>query len=188
MMTSEVYLSLGSNLGKREAHLTRALEKLQEARTTLIQISSLYETEPVDLPDQPDFLNLICQVTTDLAPLQLLGTCQQIESDMLRLRERIKGPRNIDIDIILYAHQIVDLPGLTIPHPHWSRRNFVLIPLQEIAPNLRDPVTGKSLQELLRLCPDPAQVTLVTTGQLLHLTSSPDSTGRDMRESAEKFK
>jgi 2-amino-4-hydroxy-6-hydroxymethyldihydropteridine diphosphokinase len=81
---------------------------------------------------------------------------------MQRLREVSKGPRNIDIDIVLYDQQIIDQPQLAIPHPHWSRRNFVLIPLQEIAPNLRDPVTGQSLQELLARSPDHARVTLVT--------------------------
>jgi 2-amino-4-hydroxy-6-hydroxymethyldihydropteridine diphosphokinase len=158
-MISEVYLSLGSNLGNREANLTRALEKLQEKGVVLHQLSSFYETEPVDVPDQPDFLNLVCQVKTELVPLELLCSCQQVESEMQRLRVQSKGPRNIDIDIVLYAQQIVDQPQLTIPHPHWSRRNFVLIPLQEIAPHLRDPVTGQTLKGLLALCPDPAQVT-----------------------------
>ena len=171
-----VYLSLGSNLGEREAYLTRALEKLQEKGIVLVKRSSFYETEPVDVTDQPDFLNLVCQVKTELDPLELLGCCQQVESEMQRLRERNKGPRNIDIDIVLYAEEIVDHPRLTIPHPRWSRRHFVLIPLQEIAPNLRDPVTGRTLQELCSLCPDPAQVTRVTPNHPQKTASSPDPT------------
>ena len=159
---SDVYLSLGSNLGTRETHLNRALEKLEDKGIQPVRLSSFYETDPVDMTDQPDFLNLVCQVKTELDPFQLLRACQQVESEMQRLREVSKGPRNIDIDIVLYDQQIIDQPQLAIPHPQWSRRNFVLIPLQEIAPNLHDPVTGQSLQELLARSPDHARVTLVT--------------------------
>lgn len=164
-MASEVYLSLGSNLGNREAHLTQALEKLQHQGILLGRLSSFYETEPVDVTDQPDFLNLVCQVTTGLDPLALLGACQQIESEMQRVREKNKGPRNIDIDIVLYDRQIIDQPQLKVPHPHWSRRKFVLIPLQEIASHLRDPVTGHTLEKLLAQCSDRARVGRLTTAE-----------------------
>ncbi len=159
---SDVYLSLGSNLGVRETHLNNALERLQKKGIRPVRLSSFYETEPVDVTDQPDFLNLVCQVSTKLDPFQLLSACRQVESEMQRLREVNKGPRNIDIDIILYNQRIIDQPRLTIPHPHWSQRNFVLIPLQEIAPDLRDPATGHSIQELIARSPDQARVTLVT--------------------------
>ena len=161
-MASEVYLSLGSNLGDREAYLSQALEKLRGQGIVPTQISSFYETEPVDVTDQPDFLNLVCQVTTELDPAQLLNACQQIELDMGRVRERDKGPRTLDVDIVLYDQQIVNEPRLSIPHPHWSERNFVLIPLMEIAPDLRDPVTGQTLEELLARSPDRARVQAVT--------------------------
>jgi 2-amino-4-hydroxy-6-hydroxymethyldihydropteridine diphosphokinase len=169
-MTTGIYLSLGSNLGNREAHLTQALQKLQHQDIVGVRISSFYETEPVDVTDQPDFLNLACQVNTGLAPLALLGACQQVESGMQRLRKEDKGPRNIDIDIILYDQQIIDHPQLKVPHPHWSSRNFVLIPLQEIAPHLRDPVSGHSLEDLLAQCPDHARVNRLTTTE--HFASS----------------
>jgi 2-amino-4-hydroxy-6-hydroxymethyldihydropteridine diphosphokinase len=164
-MASEVYLSLGSNLCDRKAHLSQALEKLRVREIVPTRISSFYETEPVDVTDQPDFLNLACQVTTAFDPSQLLSACQWIELDTGRVRERDKGPRTLDIDIVLYDQQIVNEPQLSIPHPHWSQRNFVLIPLMEIAPDLRDPVTGQTLEELLARSPDLARVRAVTRSE-----------------------
>ncbi len=153
-----IYLSLGSNLGDRRSHLQKALEKLHEKGIVLVKESSIYETEPVDIPDQPDFLNLVCQVETRLEPESLLEACQEIESEMGRLREQTKGARNIDIDILFYGRQIVQKPLLKIPHPAWRRRNFVLIPLVEIAPNFRDPVSDQTVEALRRQSSDDARV------------------------------
>ena len=157
-----IYLSLGSNLGDREGHLRRALEKLHQKGILLVKESSIYETEPVDVPDQPDFLNLVCQVETTLEPESLLASCQEIESEMGRLRKAIKGARNIDIDILFYGRRIVEKPFLKIPHPAWQQRNFVLIPLAEIAPNFRDPVSNQTVHALQRQSSDDSRVTLYT--------------------------
>ena len=157
-----IYLSLGSNLGDREAHLRKALEKLHQKGILLVRESSMYETEPVDVPDQPDFLNLVCQVETSLEPESLLESCQDVESEMGRLRTAIKGARDIDIDILFYGRRIVDEPFLKIPHPAWRQRNFVLIPLEEIASNFRDPVSDQTIQAIQQHSSDVSRVTPYT--------------------------
>lgn len=141
------YLSLGSNLGDREAHLTAALHRLQAAGVHVVRRSSIQETEPQDFKDQPWFLNLAVEVETDLAPQELLASIQKIESDMGRQRSIPKGPRTIDIDILFYANLIITTTDLEIPHPRLTQRAFVLDPLSEIAPDLRHPVTGQSVRE-----------------------------------------
>ncbi len=157
-----IYLSLGSNLGDREAQLRMALEKLHQRGIVLVKESSIYETEPVDVLDQPDFLNLVCQVNTPLEPEPLLAACQEIEFEMGRRRGEDKGGRNIDIDILFYGRRIVETPFLKIPHPAWRQRNFVLVPLAEIAPNFRDPVSDQTAQALLQQSCDNSQVTSYT--------------------------
>ncbi len=122
----------------------------------------MYETEPVDVPDQPDFLNLVCQVETPLEPESLLAACQEIESEMGRLRKADKDARNIDIDILFYGQRIVEEPFLKIPHPAWRQRNFVLIPLAEIAPDFRDPVSDQTIHALQRQSCDCSRVALYT--------------------------
>ena len=154
-----IYLSLGSNLGDREAQLRKALEELHQKGVLVVKESSIYETEPVDAPDQPDFLNLVCQVETSLEPASLLSACQEIESRMGRRRGKTKKARNIDIDILLYGRQIVDKPLLKIPHPAWQQRNFVLIPLTEIAPDFRDPVSDQTVEVLQQQSCDGSRVT-----------------------------
>jgi 2-amino-4-hydroxy-6-hydroxymethyldihydropteridine diphosphokinase len=141
------YLSLGSNLGDREAHLTEALHRLQAAGVHVVRRSSIHETEPQDFRDQPWFLNLAVEVETDLAPQELLASIQKIESDMGRQRTIPKGPRTIDLDILFYANLIITTADLEIPHPRFTQRAFVLDPLSEIAPDLRHPVTGQSVRE-----------------------------------------
>ncbi len=157
-----IYLSLGSNLGDREARLRMALEKLQQRGILLVKESSIYETEPVDVLDQPDFLNLVCQVNTPLEPEPLLAACQEIEIEMGRRRGENKGGRNIDIDILFYGRRIVEKPFLKIPHPAWRQRNFVLVPLAEIAPKFRDPVSDQTVQALQQQSCDDSQVTSYT--------------------------
>ncbi len=154
-----IYLSLGSNLGDREAQLKKALEELHQKGVLVVKESSIYETEPVDAPDQPDFLNLVCQVETSLEPESLLSACQKIESGMGRRRGKPKKARNIDIDILLYGRRIVDKPLLKIPHPAWQQRSFVLIPLREIAPDFRDPVSDQTVEVLQQQSCDDSRVT-----------------------------
>jgi 2-amino-4-hydroxy-6-hydroxymethyldihydropteridine diphosphokinase len=142
------YLSLGSNLGDRAANLRQALAQLDVAGR-LLAVSAFYETQPVDVPDQPWFLNCAAAIETDKTPRELLQLALRVEAAMGRLRMREKGARKIDIDIVLFGDWVVDEPGLNIPHPAMHQRRFVLEPLVEIAPEARHPALGKTTQELL---------------------------------------
>jgi 2-amino-4-hydroxy-6-hydroxymethyldihydropteridine diphosphokinase len=150
------FLSLGSNLGDREALLNEALNRLETEGVHVVRRSSIHETEPQDYLDQPRFLNMAIEVETDLTPRELLAAIQKIETEMGRQRTIPKGPRTIDIDILFYANQIISMAGLEIPHPRLTERHFVLDPLQEIAPDLRHPVTGKTVRELRAALQPPA--------------------------------
>jgi 2-amino-4-hydroxy-6-hydroxymethyldihydropteridine diphosphokinase len=147
-VSETAYLSLGSNLGDRAANLRAALEQLSVAGS-MVSVSAFYETQPVDVPDQPWFLNCAAAISTDKSPRELLQLALKIESEMGRLRMRHKGPRNIDIDILLFGDRVIDEPGLKIPHPAMHRRRFVLEPLSEIAPAASHPQLGKTAEELL---------------------------------------
>lgn len=150
------FLSLGSNLGDREALLNEALNRLETEGVHVVRRSSIHETEPQDYLDQPRFLNMAIEVETDLTPRELLAAIQKIETEMGRQRTIPKGPRTIDIDILFYANQTISPPGLEIPHPRLTERLFVLDPLSEIAPDLRHPVTGKTVRELRAALQPPA--------------------------------
>jgi 2-amino-4-hydroxy-6-hydroxymethyldihydropteridine diphosphokinase len=142
------YLCLGSNLGEREANLRQALALLT-LKVKLQEVSSIYETEPVGLREQPLFLNLVCRVTTTSSPEELLLLVKDIESRMGRAAGgQIDSPRPIDIDILFYDDKVVDTPNLVIPHPRLKDRAFVLIPLTEIAPDLIHPQLNKSISQL----------------------------------------
>jgi len=157
-MKTPILLSLGSNLGDRDGNLRTALEQLEEAGISVTRRSSLYETEPVELQTQPNFVNMVCEVKTQLSPDQLLKTCLAVERKMGRKRRQKWGPRKIDIDILFYGNKIIDQPQLQIPHPRLRQRRFVLIPLEEIQSSFRDPKTGKTLTQLSSLCPDRSWV------------------------------
>ncbi len=147
MPLKRAFLALGSNLGDRQKNLESARASLEAAGVGIVQRSSFYETEPQDFKDQPWFLNMALEVETTCFPIQLLTLLQRIEREMGRVRGREavpKGPRTIDLDILLYGKAVLDMPQLTIPHPRMSTRRFVLEPLLEIAPDLRHPVTGRS--------------------------------------------
>jgi 2-amino-4-hydroxy-6-hydroxymethyldihydropteridine diphosphokinase len=150
------FLSLGSNLGHRQSLLNEALHRLETAGVHVVHRSTIHETEPQDYLDQPRFLNMAVEVETDLTPQELLAAIQKIETEMGRQRTIPKGPRTIDIDILFYANQVIATPALEIPHPRLTERNFVLDPLQEIAPDLRHPVTGKTVRELRAALQPPA--------------------------------
>ncbi|HXE04419.1 MAG TPA: 2-amino-4-hydroxy-6-hydroxymethyldihydropteridine diphosphokinase [Bryobacteraceae bacterium] len=144
-----VYLALGANIGERERNLARALDALETGGVHIVRRSSLYETEPRDLRDQPWFLNLVVETETSLLPRQLLSTIRRIEKNLGRKRVIAKGPRTIDIDILLFGRFVVDTPELQIPHPRLHERRFVLEPLAELAPELRHPITHRSAREML---------------------------------------
>jgi 2-amino-4-hydroxy-6-hydroxymethyldihydropteridine diphosphokinase len=145
-----VFLSLGSNIGEREARLAEAVERLEAVGVHVLRKSSVYETEPQDLRDQPWFLNLVLEVETKLSPIQLLTRIQEIEESMGRRHDVPKGPRSIDIDILLFHVALVETQDLQIPHPRLAQRRFVLEPLAELAPGLQHPRSGRTMSELLR--------------------------------------
>jgi len=148
-----VYLSLGSNLGDRQSNLRNAIGRLLELGD-VVEVSSLYETEPVEVTDQPWFLNCAVAVRTDLMPREFLAGILAIEKSMGRVRTQPKGPRVIDIDILLFGQQTINTPELTVPHPAMAERRFVLVPLAEIAPEVVHPTTQESIRELLSKLPE----------------------------------
>ena len=156
-MKKTAYLSLGSNLGDRQANLEAALAALAGIGS-LQAISSYYETEPMDLPNQPWFLNCAVALETDLMPKQLLSAVQDIEHQLGRRRQKgqAKSPRTLDIDILLFSNSTIDTPTLTVPHPALHRRRFVLEPLAEIAPDVRHPVFKHTIRELRDALPASA--------------------------------
>lgn len=146
--THEVYLSLGANLGDRQANLLQALQHIRNW-ASVEKVSSFFRTKPVGYLDQPDFLNIACQIATDLSPSDLLHHLKLIESQMGRQAAFRNAPRPIDIDILLYDDRVLEQPGLTIPHPRMPERAFVLAPLAEIAPHVTHPILKLTACELL---------------------------------------
>jgi 2-amino-4-hydroxy-6-hydroxymethyldihydropteridine diphosphokinase len=144
-----VYLSLGSNIGDREGNLRDAIKRLAAPDLRVLRVSPIYETEPMEFTDQPWFLNLVVEAETTLFPVQLLSRIAKIERAMGRIRTQAKGPRTLDIDILLYGNAVVRTRDLQIPHPRMAERRFVLAPLADLAPALRHPVLGKTIKALL---------------------------------------
>ena len=147
-MNGITYLSLGSNLGNREQNLEEAVRRASTLGR-VVAVSSFYETEPVEVTDQPWFLNCVLALETTAEPAQLMRELLRIEHEMGRQRLVKKGPRSIDIDILLFGNAVVNTPDLTSPHPEMTRRRFVLEPLAEIAPELLHPVSQKTVTRLL---------------------------------------
>ena len=144
-----ILLSMGGNLGDREENLRKALRALRALEgVSLIRVSHAYETEPLGDTAQPVFLNLAAEIETDLDPLELLDAVKDIEERLGRVATRRWGPRKIDIDLILCGAKVIDSERLTVPHPEFRKRAFVLTPLAEIAPDAIDPVTGQTVAEL----------------------------------------
>ena len=154
-----LYLGLGSNLGDRRENLRRGLEFLAQ-RLTITAVSSLYETDPVDYVDQPVFLNAVCQAITAATPQQVFAWAKEAESALGRTPTVRFGPRTLDVDILLYDDLVCDTPELVVPHPRMTARAFVLVPLAEIAPEVRHPVSGKTAEALLRALGDQEGVRL----------------------------
>ena len=158
-----VFIGIGSNVGDRAANLERAIAALKADGLRISRRSSVYETEPVDVAEQADFLNMVVGCETDIPVGNLLEICLGVERGMGRIRDRVRGPRVIDLDLLLTGDQVTRESHLEVPHPRMHLRRFVLVPLAEIAPDARHPVLGRTAAELLNECPDRARVDRVGT-------------------------
>jgi len=156
-MMRRVYVGIGSNLGDREFLIRKAVESLRQLpQTNVSGVSSLYDTEPVGETEQPPFLNAVAWIETELLPRELLWQMLLIEKRMGRVRSKRWGPRSIDLDLLFYDDELIDEPDLQVPHPEAHRRAFVLLPLLELDPNFRHPVTGETVRRMIqKLPPNP---------------------------------
>ncbi|HEX5708685.1 MAG TPA: 2-amino-4-hydroxy-6-hydroxymethyldihydropteridine diphosphokinase [Pyrinomonadaceae bacterium] len=156
---ARAYVSLGSNLGDRAGNLLLGVRGMLDANLRVARLSSVYETEPVDFTDQPAFLNAVAELAPPLpAPEQLLARLLRIEYALGRRREVRRGPRTLDLDLLVYGVEVRATDLLTLPHPRLHLRRFALAPLAELAPDAAHPLLDKTFAELLRLCPDPSRV------------------------------
>ena len=153
-----IYLSLGSNVGDRAQNLKTAIAVLPDAGVSVRRVSAFYETEPVDYLEQAWFLNCVVEGKTQLPPFDLLRRLRGIETRMGSRKLIAKGPRLIDIDILVYGQETIDTPELQVPHPRMTLRRFVLVPLAEIAPELRHPAWSGTVERILAETPDKSEV------------------------------
>jgi 2-amino-4-hydroxy-6-hydroxymethyldihydropteridine diphosphokinase len=158
MAEQTVYLSLGSNVGDRGKNLHAAIAALADAGVRVTRVSSFYETEPVDLREQPWFLNCVVQGMTEVPALTLLKGMREIEARMGSKKLIAKGPRLIDLDVLLYGEETIDTRELQVPHPRMTERRFVLVPLAEIAPKLKHPAWKKTVSEMVAGLADLSKV------------------------------
>lgn len=148
LLKHTAFVALGSNLGDREANLNRAVELLKQHGVDVVKVSTFIETEPYGVTDQPRFLNGACMVKTELEPLELLRLLLSVEKEMGRVRLRHWGERNIDLDLLLFEDVLMDTEELRLPHPDMANRDFVMLPLAELVPDLKHPILQKTMLEL----------------------------------------
>ena len=149
MTIQTVFLAFGANLGNPREQIKQGIMALNDHGVNVVTRSSWFETEPVGMEDQPWFLNLVARASTSLDPYELLAVCQQVERQLGRVPSERFGPRHLDIDILLYGDECIKSEELTIPHPRMRERQFVLVPLLEIAPDLEDPVLNQPYADIL---------------------------------------
>lgn len=160
-MANKGYVSLGSNLGDRAAHLLLGVRGMIDAEFAVTRLSQIYQTEPVETFPQPLFLNLVAEFSVNnLSADDALGRLLEIEATLGRTREVSKGPRTIDLDLLFYGSETSATARLTLPHPRLQERRFVLVPLNELAPDLLHPTLNKTVHELLEAVPDHSRVEL----------------------------
>lgn len=151
---NKVYIGMGTNIEPRKAHIDQAINQLRDQpEIKVTKISSIYETDPVGYLEQEDFLNLVLELETSMTPEELLNLCQTIEQNLGRERKIKDGPRTIDLDILFFSNKTIQTDRLTIPHPRMHLRAFVLVPFQEIAPNLVLKQFDQTIKELLQALP-----------------------------------
>lgn len=161
-MKKGVFLLLGSNQGDPPGRLAEAAKKIEENAGKILVASAVYRTEAWGVQHQPDFYNQVLRIETSYSPQMLLNQLLAIEESMGRVRRQKWGPRIIDIDLLFYDQQVIDVPGLQLPHPGIPHRKFTLLPLFELAPDFIHPVSGKRIRMLLEECADPLRVERVT--------------------------
>ena len=159
-MIQNAYVGLGSNLGDRAGYLLLAVRGMLDAGLDVIRLSSIYETEPVEYEQQPAFLNMVAELrgATLPSPEQALARLLRIEYSLGRTRDVRMGPRTIDLDLLIFKDQLIETEFLTVPHPRLAARRFVLVPLNELVPNLVHPVLGEPISELLSHTKDRSEV------------------------------